>query len=672
MLWWDDETIDKTVNRQFVLAQLREDERLRVDAEPFGGSGLTDHTYLEWIEGRVRRLFLILVDIGVPDQIFGVIDDSWDDDDLPIPLDQVDRLRLTPEPDPKLEKKFFQRQFAFLLKTIKKGDHLVYGEDEVVPLEVIEKRPVRVSGTGLIDKVYVPSKPEDIFLRRKVPLGDAQIRITKEEFSAGTEPMRSLEHKHLVSLWASYIHQDVGYILLTPSPEGNLKSIMTTIPPSLKILAKQDRRVLLLNWLHCLADALAFLHSRGRPHGSLKPSNVLIDTEHRICLSETSPFVEMGESKGFDKELYDYAAPEQWSRSAIISPQLTRTSTSGSPTATVRTAGLPSPPLPPGDNASIYTASTSSNTPSNSSCSTVGRSDPFLSDVFSLGCIFLEVLTVFLKHTSRSFQSHRSAKNRQAGRGGGLPDASFHKNLGQVQSWIQILSKDASKKDDKLHCGVREILDVVSNMLSLDPGERLSAGTVSNKFGSILTGVCKIEELCCCAYSPKWDISAGTATLTIGIPPSSRSTFSPASPTFPDWPIPASPPSPEQSRATQWNPVRSGTTDSYEVMSTRTKRLSSGGSSTVSTLAMTNGVDGKSPRPRRFASGGGRTAPPKSAVKAWSAPMPAEQKAVSDKGAMEEENDGVNDADDNKSMWNLRYHDYDTGTVRAVGWEELG
>src|SRR6187402_384162 len=131
-MWWDEERIDATVNRQFVVSKLRPDEQLRLDLPLGFGDGLTDDTYMEWIELKAKRIFLILVDIGVPDQIFGVIDDSWDDDDLPVALDQVERLALTAEKDEKVEKKFYLRQFIYLLRNIQKGEHEYYDDEEVV------------------------------------------------------------------------------------------------------------------------------------------------------------------------------------------------------------------------------------------------------------------------------------------------------------------------------------------------------------------------------------------------------------------------------------------------------------------------------------------------------------------------------------------------------------
>lgn len=522
-MWWDEERIEATVTRQFVLSNLRPDEQLRLN-EPLGfGDGLTDDTYIEWIEQKAKRIFLVLVDIGVPDQIFGIIDDSWDDDDLPVPLDQIERLRLTFTKDEKLERKFFQRQFTYLLRNIQRGELVVYDDDEIVPLELAEKRPVgQIAGLtqSNFDKVHLPGRSDDLFLRRKIPLGTTAGRMPKEEFLSGVEAMKLLEHDHLTCLWGSYIHLNSGYLLLTPANDSNLKSFLNMTPQSIKILAKQDRRLLLLNWIHCLADGLAFLHSAGLSHRNIKPSNVLLNDENHIFLGDCSIFPTLnliGEKTGFDKESYDYSAPEQAPRPKAPAPVIfssvrstvrasTIKTTSGSSNSSPahsagskrRTPSVPSI-LTSNDTSSIHTSSTGSNSatspisPTNKTDKHSGgpiKYDPQKSDVFCLGTIFLEILTFFLKRAQRNFASHRSAKNKTPGRGGGLPDASFHKNLGQVESWIATLKKDASKKEDKIFRGIAPTLELIETMISPVPEDRPTAQEVQERLNIILCVKC--------------------------------------------------------------------------------------------------------------------------------------------------------------------------------------
>lgn len=501
-MWWDDNRIEATVTRQFVISKLRPDEAARLDEPLEFGDGLTDDTYWEWIEEKAKRIFLILVELGVPDQIFGVIDDSWDDADLPVPQDQVKRLQLTYDKDEKLDKKFFYRQYNYLLRHIQKGEHIVYEDDEVVPIEQAEKRPVgAVAGftQSNVDKVHLPGKHNDILVRRRIPLGTEAGRMPQEEFLSGIESMKVITHDHLTCLWASYIHQDCGYLLLTPVHESTLKSFLTVTPQSVKILAKQDRRILLLNWLHCLADALAFLHKQGLAHRNIKPSNVMLDVDNHIFLGDTGTFTAAtfnGEKRGFDKESYDYSAPEQGNRPPAPVPVLlpvSRPVTARRPTMSTNGSIYPSTQLVStysnsNDSVSIYTDSTGSY-PSNSPPrnGSAKKHDPQRSDIFSLGAIFLEILTFFLKRASRNFASHRSAKNKTPGRGGGLPDSSFHKNLGQVESWTQILIKDASKKEDKIFRGISHIIALIRQMISANPDDRPTASYVQERLYTILT-----------------------------------------------------------------------------------------------------------------------------------------------------------------------------------------
>ena len=69
--WWLPSRIDATVTRQFVVQQLLPEEIQRLDQPvAFGGEDLTERTYWDSIHENAKRLFLILLDLGVPDQIF--------------------------------------------------------------------------------------------------------------------------------------------------------------------------------------------------------------------------------------------------------------------------------------------------------------------------------------------------------------------------------------------------------------------------------------------------------------------------------------------------------------------------------------------------------------------------------------------------------------------------
>ncbi|KAL2136690.1 hypothetical protein VTI74DRAFT_2101 [Chaetomium olivicolor] len=487
-MWWDDDTIERTVTRQFVRSQLIPAEIERLDGPLGFGDNLTDGTYWEWIDERAKKIFLILTDLGLPDQIFGLIDDSLDDEDLPISLEQVGRLALTSSKDEKIEKKFYYRQFHYLLRPLQQGYHGDYDDDEVVPLDIVDKRAVASQGPNL-DKVVLPNHPDKVLCRCRVPIGPGS--LNQDEFLSEVDSIRDVQDEHMLSFWASYTHRGFGYVLFTPAPEFTLKSLLTTMPHCLKELDKKVRRQTVLNWIRCLVDTICSLHNRGLSHGNIKPSTVMFTSDNQVFFSEFSRFHTMllggpSDVGSFDKEAYDYMAPEQWYKPHSSSP----------------TSGCPA------DAAHTLICHTSSQA----------------TDIFSLGCIILELLSFLLKKQGRPFAAHRAARHKIAGRGGAVPDSSFHKNLGQIESWMFQLAKDAAKQDDPVFKCFSPMLHVVERMLAFYPAERPTAVEIQVMVHQLLAESGSIPEPPCghWRYSGSdWGVGSLRLSTLSTTPPSS-------------------------------------------------------------------------------------------------------------------------------------------------------
>ncbi|KAI1364314.1 protein kinase [Xylaria arbuscula] len=504
-MWWDTPRIEATVTRQFVCSHLIPEEVDRLD-RPLGfGDGLTDGTYWEWIE-KAKRIFLILADLGIPDQIFGIIDDSWDDDDLPIALDQVARLSLTPGRDDRLAKKFYARQFHYLVRYIDKGEHVIYQDDDLVPV-VVDKRP-GLATTTTVDRVELPNRAGEGFLRRRFSIGTNPGNVPMDNLLIEINSIKSLQSGHLASYYGSYIHQGCAYVLFTNPTEFNLKSLLSTTPGPWKSLVKQERRKLMMNWMHCLADTLCYIHRQRRSHGNIKPSTILFRSDNLIFYNSMSRLcgesaTSASEKSVFDRESYDFAAPEQWYRPSVNSHRKTLLAQSSASTSSESTTFS----ISRGGSDTSSNASSALHTPN-------PLLDPQAADIFSLGCVILELISFFMKRTTKAFASHRAAKHKLAGRGGAVPDSSFHKNLGQVESWMTGLAKDAAKKkDDLMFRAVEPMLHVVARMLSVLPGERPTAAEVEQAMYKILTEKCQIAEPHC--VHQYGELSLGLSNLSI-------------------------------------------------------------------------------------------------------------------------------------------------------------
>ncbi|OCL04681.1 kinase-like protein [Glonium stellatum] len=534
-IWWTEEKINETVTRDFVISRIRPSVREFLD-RPLGfGDGLTDDTYMEWILEKAKRLFLILVEVGEPDQIFGVVDSSWDDDDLPLQLEDIERLQLSCQRNDMWNRKFYSMQFTFLLRELYQGAHIDYAPNEVLPMEYVHGFPPAVSLQHW-SRVHLPQKPNEVLVRRKFSFGSEDSEALEAEFLMDVENSKIVEHDHIAPTWASYTSKGSGYTLTNFVSQHTLKSFIDhRKPPQYQRLAKPDRYYLLLGWLHCLADAVAALHHNGLFHSSIRPSNILIDESNNIAFSDIGSLKSLQRDKKPDPtEIYNYGAPEAH-----------RSSLSLSPDPTVKTS----------DNRARKTSISSKG----SSERSVSKPPPILpatekSDVFSLGCVYLDILTFMIKKKANDFTKHRSSKQKaESGRGMNTSrtDSSFHGNINKVHSWMKILDDAAFDMDDNAFRAIPHIMSLIRAMISQNPDLRPAAQEVRNRLFEILTNYTDLWDPHCGARDSDSKSKSSGSTYTmqsirIGVAPSGTfesdmesslaSISLGASPSLPYWP----------------------------------------------------------------------------------------------------------------------------------------
>ena len=506
--WWLEERIDATVNKEYVWRELGSRKYQEQLNRPLAfGHSLTNDTYIDWILLKGRRLFLILDHIGLPECIFQVLDRSLDDDDLPLSEEALYELNLFGGKTETIDKKFYKQQFRFLAKDLASGQHTDYDAHDVVPLEAVHKRP-SVSSNSTTDKIFWHERS----YTRKRLLTSGERGVDRVHFVIHMKALQKLRHPHLVEVFASYTQNDFSYMLLTPSSEITLKTFLEEQPKSFKQLEKEERLATLLRWTHCMTSALAYLHSRGFTHQTIRPSSVLVSIQNTICLSDFWALKALDDdetSNSYKAETYDHAAPENWQRKACLHETAPlRTTLPGGGRTTRRLPSVSTAAAPTSRSGSISTAvgsqsrRRSKTASSSSSCHSQSRnaiittfatpsligSPSFAADVFSLTTILLELMTLLLGRSMKAFSSHRSKHNRLAGRGGAPADASFHKNLPQVGTWIESLLGQAREKERKsrkaklkgkaeslFYGAVVGVVGVCKNGVWREPSDRLTA-----------------------------------------------------------------------------------------------------------------------------------------------------------------------------------------------------
>ncbi|KAF2797714.1 kinase-like protein, partial [Melanomma pulvis-pyrius CBS 109.77] len=239
-----------------------------------------------------------------------------------------------------------------------------------VPPDQVERflTPMAVLGKGslgLVDAVVSSGRNTVPFVRKRVflpPSGRAQLlHIIKSEANI----LEDLVHTHIVHLFGTYEHKPrIGLptfsLLMFPVGDNDLAGFLYNCT-NLDQLSEeaQQAKHWLRRWFSCLTSALAYIHDQGVRHQDIKPSNIIHQRDHIF-------FTDFSSSARFD------------------------------PTSTTSTEN-------PARNSAMYSAP--------EVLDRVEGSDDYQrhgtrSDVFSLGCVFVEMfaatkgVSVYDLHTS--------------------------------------------------------------------------------------------------------------------------------------------------------------------------------------------------------------------------------------------------------------------------------
>ena len=262
--------------------------------------------------------------------------------------------------------------------------------------------------------------------------------IAKNEISI----MSVLQHPHVVKLIGSHISRTYSQILMHPVADGNLAQFFEgdrEFP-----LPGITERFMLRRSFSCLASATAYLHSMDIRHGDIKPSNVLIrDGAFYLADFGLSSF-DSSDTRGplkFNAGTTKYSPPE---------------------VLNVR-----------------------------------GKQTCAAYDVWSLGCLFFEILTFYMrgKEGLEDLEIFRTADNEAK---------PYRSSTLANKMWIRMLRKEYDKAS--YDSSFRKIFDLIDTMLTVDICKRPSASEVRDS----------LPKYPCCSYScsslPHGELTQGGGT----------------------------------------------------------------------------------------------------------------------------------------------------------------
>lgn len=320
---------------------------------------------------------------------------------------------------------------------------------------------------------------------------DPDSRSARRMTANEVENMRDLRHPHITALLGTFTYQARLNILIFPAACCDLQQFMdqmsegTRTPDSttsdsrhlhsldaapseqsrhggahddswLVMLPIERKFEILRGYFVCLSQALRYLHEQGVRHKDIKPANILIDRSESVILTD------FGISRRFPKDK-SHVTNDEWNFTRkYASPEI------------MKDRKMP-------------------------------RDDA--SDVFSLGCVFLEMATLLLENKLDGLSEHCSTTVNESAK-----DEAYHRNLENVHIWIDHLRTSRGRgfrpvrehwvPDDDVVLVSREFLPTSDNhliaalvgvrrMLDEAPHNRPASNTLWQQFEDISSKICR-------------------------------------------------------------------------------------------------------------------------------------------------------------------------------------
>ncbi|KAL2839737.1 kinase-like domain-containing protein [Aspergillus pseudoustus] len=268
-----------------------------------------------------------------------------------------------------------------------------------------------ILGRGSFGTVYkaIERTSGQIYALKKIPFGENRESRRRVEAQVQNECkiMRKLPHLHIVNVCLFYEDEECWNIIMDVVAEWNLRDFLDHC---CRTNFQETRRLkVMLCWFGCLIDALNFAHRAQVIHNDIKPANILIlgDTVYLADFGLSIDSAAMESSRGLEYTPYG--------TSKYKAPELAR-----------------------------------------------GEAPRRRADVFSLGCVFSEMLTVHGGYTLDLFREHRSQREAT------VPEP-FRNTLPAVEAWLSVLRENGNGRAPSV------IIDQTLWMIEADPNRRPTA-----------------------------------------------------------------------------------------------------------------------------------------------------------------------------------------------------
>ncbi|KAL9041592.1 MAG: hypothetical protein Q9180_001178 [Flavoplaca navasiana] len=340
---------------------------------------------------NMAKICLVLSGMQRRDLLKDFLDKKVLDDHLPMERHQIEEV-LAKE-DKEYAALFSTEQYRAVTRTWDEGHHLQIEEEEPLPLEFVSEY-----NEGSYGKVVkVKDSHTGAFYARKQQRTSAEAQENaayRKHLEVETERLRNLRHNHVVQLVKTYQRGRVYAMILRPAATTDLERLISKFPGNKFNTTYQCTNrdwvgPILMNAFGCLSEGLAYIHSHNIRHKDIKPANILyvkaFDNQGpRLLWADFGlayDFSATGNSKTRTTRVYSqrYAAPEIVASRTRVVPERT---------ANVQ---LDLDRIVEGGEEMVVDAEIESEF-----TETEENGHGRMTDIFSLGCVFLELLAWLL------------------------------------------------------------------------------------------------------------------------------------------------------------------------------------------------------------------------------------------------------------------------------------
>lgn len=409
---------------------------------------------------KMGMICLILTGMGQQQLLEDFLDSEKCDDDLHLSKEQLQLILR--EQHLNYAKIFLSEQYRAKPRRWEDDDHVEMEDEE--PLPLIQDKIYGNGSYGIVLRVLDPASNTFYALKKQIIGQRESINVrARDHIKDEMDRLKRLQHKHVIKLVKSYERADSIGLLLTPAATCDLDALLNRFRKNNFNTRKdcEDQkwlRPVFLKAFGCLSQGLAYIHGQNIRHKDIKPRNILYDMargendEDRFLWADFGlayDYSATGNSKTDSDKIYSkrYAAPEILTASIGHVRTERRASTMGLDRIVEN-----------GEISSNFKLNAPEEKILSSFKEEGDTSHGRKTDIFSLGCVFLEILAVLVKdelpmnRQQRNFAAKSKIGNHQLPDGGKIAaapiasdDDMFCKHTSNLKEWAHLQS--ASSKD---------------------------------------------------------------------------------------------------------------------------------------------------------------------------------------------------------------------------------